>query len=375
MNFSDSERLFSFLEKNNLKPTETIDQADLVIFNTCGVRQSAENRVYGQIHNLRKKNKSAFIILTGCLAHRKDVQQRLHAKVNLFISIGEFFKLDFKNFKLKIKSKKIPAKQQPKIKDFTESKLIDEYLKIAPLYANPKKILIPIMTGCNNFCSYCVVPYARGRERSRSPMDILAEITQAQANDCQEVMLLGQNVNSYIYPTKHLNLKNHPALPIKKLPQITFPILLDYLAKTFPKINFKFLTSHPKDFSDELIKVIAQYKNIPPEIHLPLQSGADKILKDMNRPYTKKEYLSLIKKLRQKIPQIKITTDMIVGFPTETEKEFQETIKTFQQIKFNDAYINKYSPRPETTAEKLGDPIPWEEKKRRARLLKQLLST
>ncbi len=368
MNFSDSERVAAFIENNNLKLTKNINQSDLVIFNTCGVRQTAEDRVYGQIHNLRKKNQDTFIIVTGCVAHRKDVQRKLKNKADLFISINKLFNLNFKT----IHNTKYSIHNTKKLKGNN-----CDYLKIMPKYKSKRKVLVPIMIGCNNFCSYCVVPYVRGREKSRPPHEVFHELEKAVKNGCKVVLLLGQNVNSYEFRIGNLELgiesQNSKFKIQNSQKTITFPILLDHLATAFPSIKFHFLTSHPKDFSDELIEVIIKHDNTPNKIHLPIQSGSNKVLKNMNRPYTQKHYLSLIKKIRTRIPNVKITTDVIVGFPTETEKEFQETVKVFKKVKFADAYINKYSPRPETAAEKLGDPISWEEKKRREKILRNLL--
>jgi tRNA-2-methylthio-N6-dimethylallyladenosine synthase len=344
MNISDSERIAGFLEARKLKPSGDIKKANLVIFNTCGVRQMAEDRVYGQIHNLHKINPKIKIVLTGCLSDRKDVQRRLENKVDLFVSINDFFKI--------ISLRKIPrsGKNWPKLKSSCA------YLNIAPKYSDKQSAFIPIMTGCNNFCSYCVVPYARGKEVFRPFNEITKEIKNLSKNGCKEITLLGQNVNSY-----------HGAKKQK------FPKLLNDLAKSFPKITFKFLTSHPKDFSEELMGVIATNKNISREIHLPIQSGSDKILKLMNRPYTQKHYLNLIKKARKTIPDATFTTDIIVGFPGETEKDFKETVKVIKKVGFSLAYINKYSPRPDTAAEKLSDPISWEEKKRREKILRKII--
>jgi tRNA-2-methylthio-N6-dimethylallyladenosine synthase len=195
--------------------------------------------------------------------------------------------------------------------------------------------------------------------------EILSEIKKLAENNCKEITLLGQNVNSYQFTDK-----NSSADEANKF---TFPKLLNYLAQSFPKINFKFITSHPKDFSEKLMEVIADNKNISREIHLPFQSGSNKILSAMNRPYTQKHYLALIKKAREIIPEVSFTTDVIVGFPGETQKDFEESAKVFRYVKFSEAYINKYSPRPGTAAEKLGDPISWDEKKRRERILRELL--
>lgn len=389
MNESDSERIATSFDSQGLQKTKEIKTADLVIFNTCGVRQTAEDRVYGQVHNLRKASPGVKIVITGCVAHRKDVQRKLKDKVNLFISIKDI--------------KKIPELLFPQ-----ESKEIsrehEEYLDIIPKYAKKESAFVPIMTGCDNFCSYCVVPYARGREYSRPVEEIFKEIKKLSENGCKEVTLLGQNVNSYFYKIKsqkskvktttknsklnsqklieNLDLKINWKLEIgnwkfkrqsKNKDVVTFPLLLNTLAKTYPKISWRFLTSHPKDFSEELMNVVAENKNIPNKIHLPVQSGSDKILKAMNRPYTQKHYLDLIKKAQEIIPGVTFTTDVIIGFPGETEDDFQETVKVFKEVGYTDAYTNKYSPRPETAALKLGDPIDWNEKKRREKVLRELI--
>ena len=361
MNFSDSERIAAFLETAGFRPANDLVTADLAVFNTCGVRQTAEDRVYGQIHNLRLKNPTNLVVLTGCLAQRSDVQRKLKEKVNVFLSIHDFFS---KFFLIKKELTKKEARTTliiQKKKQAEKKESSNNYFQITPKYKYHNQVFVPIMTGCNNFCSYCAVPYARGREWSRSAKDIFQEIGKLSQTNCREVLLLGQNVNSY--------------RDISRQPALNFPVLLGQLAEKFPLINFRFLTSHPKDFSNDLIKVIARHQNIPKEIHLPLQSGSNKVLKDMNRPYTQAHYLNLVEKIKEAIPAVQLTTDIIVGFPTETEKEFSETVKVFQTVNFQDAFINKYSPRPGTVAEKFGDPIPWQEKKRREKILKALLST
>jgi tRNA-2-methylthio-N6-dimethylallyladenosine synthase len=380
MNFSDSERMATFFEKNNFKPTDQIDSADLVIFNTCGVRQMAEDRVYGQVHNVFKKNPEKIIIVTGCLVHRKDFRKRLENKADLFTSIKDFPQaLDllktnkkaknkfFHLLKNEIKNKNnTPSEKTQKITSndhyhitlYSSEKNKDssnEYLKIRPKYEKNDSALIPIMTGCNNFCSYCIVPYARGREWSRPVKEIQKEIQNLTDKNYKKITLLGQNVNSFLDK------------------KTTFPVLLNKLSQKFSQTIFNFLTSHPKDYSDELIEVIAKNPNISREIHLPIQSGSDKILKAMNRPYTQKHYLNLVKKTQEKIPEVKFSTDVIVGFPGETKKDFQETIHVFQKIPFFEAYINKYSPRPGTASFKLEDNVSWEEKKRREKELRKYL--
>lgn len=377
MNFSDSERMATFLEQNGMQPANKIEEADLAIFNTCGVRQTAEDRVYGLVHNLRLKNKDCFIVITGCLAHRKDVARKLKNKASLFLPISEIQTLlQF------LPTQKLPPAHQAQLS-------AAHYLCLAPQYTHTKTAFVPIMTGCNNFCAYCVVPYARGREWSRPIQDIAAEIDKLAKNGCQEITLLGQNVNSYQYRIKNEELrikKNNNTLHNKMslilnskylIPTdnpVTFPLLLDFLAQAHPTITFKFLTSHPKDFSEELVDVIAKHENIYKEIHLPVQAGSDKILKAMNRPYTQKHYLSLIKLAKKKIPSVRFTTDVIVGFPGETEDDFQQTAEVFKKVSYSEAYINKYSPRPGTAAYALKDDISWSEKKRREKTLRELVN-
>jgi len=388
MNFSDSERIMTFMKENGFEPldntndsklkTEEIIKADLIIFNTCGIRASSEHRVFGQINNILKLARkhisqgklktSPKIIITGCSALRDDFQKTLQGKVDLFTSIKDFPQA----------LEKLNLLEQ-------ETKEYKDYLAIQPQYKYQDTAVVPIMTGCNNFCSYCVVPYARGREWSRPLEEIIKEISDLDTKNYKEITLLGQNVNSYStnFEFEILNFESilneqilndlKKKLGKDKKISMTFPLLLSILAKQFPKITFKFLTSHPKDCSMELIEVIKNNKNIPNELHLPIQAGSDQVLKDMNRPYTQKYYLNLIKKIRQKIPDIKITTDIIIGFPTETDKEFEETINVFKKVGFADAYLNKYSPRPGTASFKLGDPVPWKTKKERERILLDLL--
>jgi len=411
MNFSDSERIMTFMKENGFEPldntndsklkTEEIIKADLIIFNTCGIRASSEHRVFGQINNILKLARkhisqgklktSPKIIITGCSALRDDFQKTLQGKVDLFTSIKDFPQA----------LEKLNLLEQ-------ETKEYKDYLAIQPQYKYQDTAVVPIMTGCNNFCSYCVVPYARGREWSRPLEEIIKEISDLDAKNYKEVTLLGQNVNSYStnFEFKILNfesilneqilndlkekrntIKASKAWPLERNKvkreaglltsesniTVNFPLLLNILANQFPKITFKFLTSHPKDCSMELIEVIKNNKNIPNELHLPIQAGSDQVLKDMNRPYTQKYYLNLIKKIRQEIPDIKITTDIIIGFPTETDKEFEETVNVFKKVGFADAYLNKYSPRPGTASFKLDDPVPWKTKKERERILLDLL--
>ncbi|MEA1925625.1 MAG: MiaB/RimO family radical SAM methylthiotransferase [Patescibacteria group bacterium] len=339
MNFSDSERIHTLMQECGFKYSKDIDDADHIIINTCGVRQTAEDRLYGHVQNIRKKNKDVVITVTGCLARREDIKRKLKSKVNFFIPTDNILDLP----------KKLGVNGKVNSRDTAH------YLDLQPQYTYKDSIFMPIMTGCDNFCSYCVVPYARGRERSRPVKNIADEIAKARSNNTKNILLLGQNVNSYSYDG------------------ISFVRLLEKLVQLFSGMNFSFLTSHPKDFSDGLIDTIAKHDNISRHIHLPMQSGSDNILKAMSRKYTCEHYLNIISKIRLAIPDSTISTDVIVGFPGETEKEFQQTVNVFKMVNFSGAFINKYSSRPGTSAEKLGDPVLWKEKKRRAEILRSCL--
>jgi len=334
MNESDSERIAKQLNKKGYQEVKEIKSADLAIINICSVKQSAINRVYSKIKKTRSENPKAKIILTGCILE-KDKQQ-FKDQVDEIWPIA-----DFKN---------------------------------KPEYSSPKSALIPIMTGCNNFCSYCAVPYTRGREKSRSTKELIKEIECLIKKEYEEIILLGQNVNSYSFKVRHNQvgtLRHRQKVPLDRsdLEQVNFPILLQLICNIPGNFTIKFLTSHPKDMSDELIEKISENKKISKEIHLPIQSGDNEILKKMNRGYTVQDYKKLIKKIKKKIPQAKISTDIIVGFPDETEKQFQNTVNLVKEMNFIQVYVSAYSPRVGTTATKFKDNIPSNEKKKRKRII------
>ena len=311
---ADSERIARKLEMSGYKMTAKPESADIVVINACSVRQSATNRVYGKIRNLKNKK----IIIAGCVL-KEDKKKLLAKNKNI-----EFW--------------------HP-----------DEYFDLTPIASNSNATYIPIMTGCDNFCTYCAVPYTRGRERSRPAKNIIQDIKNAvnppAGGKATEIWLLGQNVNSYKYG---------------------FPELLKIINDIPDNFKIYFMSSHPKDFSDKLIKTISESKKVSREIHLPAQSGDNAILKKMNRKYTISHYKNLIKKIRKAIPDVKISTDIIVGFPGETKEQFQNTVKLFKELKFSKAYIGKYSPRPGTPAAKMKDNVPIEEKKRRWQILNEI---
>jgi len=346
MNISDSERVSTILEKLKYKKTSNINEANLVVVVMCSVRQSAVDRVYGLAHKFKKLNPKIKTILTGCVL-KKD-KKNFAGSFDYIIDIK-----DIKNLSEILKIS--PAHPVQKLRDsviFAPS----SYLDITPKYSNKFSATVPIMTGCNNFCSYCVVPYTRGKEISRPTKEIICEIKNLVKNGYKEIWLLGQNVNSY------------------KSGKINFPKLLKMVNNIPGDFKLCFITSHPKDFSDELIKTMKNCKKLSKRLNLPIQSGDDEILKKMNRPYTVAQYKALVKKIRKTIPDISLSTDIIVGFPGETKKQFQNTVKTLKEIGFDMAFVNKYSPRTGTAALKMEDNVSWAEKKHREQMLIKLIN-
>lgn len=365
MNIADSERIASILESYNFKKTSNLKEADLVIFNTCSVRQSAEDRIFGLnkiLKKLKTKNLKLKTILTGCMMHYdlKELKKRL-PYIDTFIDIKKIAQLP-KILKLKNESYKLKAN-------------IKDYLSITPKNFSKFTAFVPISFGCNNFCSYCIVPFSRGQEYSRPTKEILQEIKNHIKNGIKEIWLLGQNVNSYGLEEKTVwnnkTFKNQK--PKLKKGCVSFANLLRLVNKIEGDFWIRFTSAHPKDFSDDLIKAMKECKKITPYLNLPIQSGDDKILKKMNRLYTVKQYKNLVKKIRKAIPNLALSTDIIVGFPSETRKQFNNTFKLFKEIKFDMAYIAKYSPRPKTAAALLKDNVSTKEKEWRYKLLTSIL--
>ncbi len=355
MNARDSEKLSGILDKMGFEQTDSED-ADYVIYNTCTVRENANNKVYGRLGGLgnsKKKNPLKMIALCGCMMQEENVVTKLRESyrfVDLVFGTHNIFKFPELTYR-------VLSGEDDMIIDIWEgTQEIVEELPVNRKFAF--KSGVNIMFGCDNFCTYCIVPYVRGRERSRKPADILHEIETMAKDGVKEVMLLGQNVNSY---GKGLDEK------------ITFAELLREVEKIEGIERIRFMTSHPKDLSDELIEVMASSDKICRHMHLPLQSGSDEILKRMNRHYTKERYLSLVAKLREKMPDIAITTDIIVGFPGETEEDFEETIDVVEKARFDSAFTFIYSKRTGTPAASM-DPGADEAtvKKRFDKLLKQV---
>lgn len=340
MNARDSEKLEGILEQIGYQKTEKEEEADFVIYNTCTVRENANQRVYGRLGylgSIKKKKPHMMIALCGCMMQEPHVVEKLKKSyrfVNLIFGTHNIFKFG----ELLCRAMDSDRMVIDIWKDTTQ---IVENLPIDRKYSF--KSGVNIMFGCNNFCSYCIVPYVRGRERSRNPEDILNEIRQLVQDGVVEVMLLGQNVNSY---GKNLE---HP---------ITFAQLLTQIEKIEGLKRIRFMTSHPKDLSDELIQAMADSKKICNHLHLPLQSGSSRILKKMNRRYTKESYLDLVERIRKAVPDISLTTDIIVGFPGETEEDFQETLDVVRKVRYDSAFTFIYSKRTGTPAAAMDNQIP-----------------
>ena len=350
-NTSDSEKIKNYYLVDGYVEAKNWKDADIIIINTCVIRQSAENRAYGLLRNAQELKKK--IVLTGCLVGvmKKNVVKNMETRKN-------FPGIDFKS-----------------INDFeTEWEPIKKFNDV---------VLIPISYGCNNMCSYCIVPQARGREVSRKMEEILLDVDNAIKNGDKNILLIGQNVNSYgadlsISPSPSLTRGEQEDFGFvkmgKKRFKSFFPALLSQVAeKEVEKVSF--VSNNPWDFSDDLIDVIAKYDNIDRLIHLPFQAGDNEILKKMNRNYTKQEYLDLVERIKNKIKDVKISTDVIIGFPGETDEKFEETVDICQKVKFEIAYLNKYSPRPGTISERLyKDDVPMKTKKERWVRLEEMIN-
>jgi len=353
-NVADSERIESFYRSRGFVPAEKQEEADVLILNTCVIRDKAEERVYGLVRSLKEQlgDASPHIVITGCLvgAAAREPSGKMMKRLTGRLPDAEFLPLEEVGF------------------------------EHVPVRAPGKSASIVISNGCNNYCAFCIVPFSRGKERSRSFADILVEAKDIAQAGYEEVVLLGQNVNSYgaDFLQEKIKEREEYELPdgrkvkpvmVKHLNRHRIPTLFPYLLESIAQIpGFKkvsFISSNPWDFSDELIDVMARYENIDRVLHLPVQSGSDAVLKRMNRWYTRTEYLELIDRIRAKVPGITFTTDIIVGFPGETREDFEDSIDLVKRVDFAKTFIAWFSPRPGTAAAKGVDDIPIEEKQRR----------
>lgn len=339
MNEEDSEKLSGMLKLNGYKRTDDKRSADLIIFNTCCVRENAELKVYGnlgELKKLKKQNPDLIIAICGCMTQQEGMAENIIKKypyVDIILGTHNVHKfIEYLN-RVKQEGKSIIEIKQ-KEEGIVEGIPVDRESCI--------KAFVTIMYGCNNFCTYCIVPYVRGRERSRKPEDIENEIKELVSKGYKEITLLGQNVNSY---GKELE------------PKINFAGLLIRLNKIQGIERIKFMTSHPKDLTDDVIEAIKNCDKVCEQVHLPVQSGSSNMLKKMNRHYTREQYLEQVKKLKQAIPNVAITTDIIVGFPGETEEDFQDTLSLIKEVEYDSAFTFIYSKRKGTPADEMEDQI------------------
>jgi tRNA-2-methylthio-N6-dimethylallyladenosine synthase len=363
-NEADSERIATYYAARGFIQTGDINIADLIIINTCMIRQMAEDRLYGLVHNIAKeklKGRKVKIIITGCMV----------------------------GMTVRDKTGKLMDYLRKRIPEVDEFLPIEEVgFDLTPIRSDKNHALVPISNGCNNFCTYCVVPFSRGREVSRPFVDIVTECENLAKNGFKYVTLIGQNVNSYgsdliagHRDSQNLKMKDsHQKITyVKHLGRLRIPTMFPYLLQKIGEINglekIDFISSNPWDFSDDLIDVIVKNQKISRQIHLPVQSGDACILKKMNRWYTPGEYLKLIEKLKKRIPDVQISTDIIVGFCGETEKQFQNTVSMCRKVGFIKAYVAMYSDRPHTAAHKVyQDNVPYLEKKHRWKILEDLIN-
>lgn len=357
MNAHDSEKIKGILEEIGYTEAEQEEKADFIIYNTCCVRENAELKVYGRIgylKNVKKKNPNMLIALCGCMMQQDVVIQKLKKSfryIDIVFGTHNLYKL----------AELIETRLETNDTIFDIWEEHKEIVEDLPsIRKHSFKASVNIMYGCNNFCSYCIVPYVRGRERSREVEDIIDEIKNLAADGVIEIMLLGQNVNSY-----GLGLDKH----------ITFADLLKEIEKIEEIKRIRFMTSHPKDLSDELIEVMANSKKICNHLHLPFQSGSTNILEKMNRKYTKEKYLNLVDKIKKACPNIALSTDIIVGFPGETEEDFKNTLEVVEKVGYNLAYTFIYSKRTGTPAAVMEDQIPEEVAKERFNRLLDLVNS
>ena len=344
MNVGDTEIIISILQQHGYRYTETQAEADVILINTCSIRDNAEQRIWGRLSEMRrlKKQKPSLVVgIVGCMAERLN-EALLKPETGVDVVAGPDAYRDLPNL---LKAAEAGAKGVNVLLSTEET-----YGEIAPVRIDKNGVsgFISIMRGCNNFCSYCVVPYTRGRERSRDAETIVAEACTLFENGYREVTLLGQNVNSYCWG------------------EVDFPELMRRVADISPLLRVRFATSHPKDMSDKLLEVMASKENICRAIHLPAQSGSTAMLTRMNRKYTREWYLDRIAAIRRYMPDCAITTDLIAGFAGETEEEHQDTLSLMREVGYDFAYMFKYSERPGTFAQRnLGDDVPDEVKSRR----------
>lgn len=347
MNEEDSEKLSGMLKRIGYTKTEDIKKASIILFNTCCVRENAENKVFGnlgRIKKLKEKNKDLIVGICGCMMQQKGMADKVLSKfpfVNIIFGTHNAYK--FPEYLNRVKTEGVQVKEiLNKETDIVEGIPVDRESSV--------KAFVTIMYGCNNFCTYCIVPYVRGRERSRKPEEIIKEIKELVSNGYKEVTLLGQNVNSYGKGLEE---------------EISFAKLLRMINEVEGLERVRFMTSHPKDLNEEVIEAIKDCDKLCEQIHLPVQSGSNRILKEMNRHYDRERYMYLINKIKKEIPDVAITTDIIVGFPGETDEDFNDTLSLVKEVSYDSAFTFIYSRRNHTPADKMENQVPDEVKHER----------
>ena len=366
LNENDSEKLCGMLEKMNYTKTDNMKEADLVLFNTCCVRENAEEKLFGKVGEVKKQKeeKGTIIAIGGCMMQEEHIIKKLkesYPYVDIIFGTHTLHKFPEDLYKA--------LEENRKIRDILD--IDGEIVEGIPISRNDKtKASVTIMNGCNNFCTYCIVPYVRGRERSRNPRDIIEEIRELAKQGYKEVTLLGQNVNSYLRVEREKNIEFEEYEGVN-----SFATLLRAVNKIDGIDRIRFVSPHPKDFTDDVIEAIRDCDKVCKLVHLPLQSGSTEVLKRMNRKYTKEQYLNLVDKIREKIPNVRFTTDIIVGFPGETTEEFKDTLDVVRKVKFEQVFMFIYSRRVGTPADKMEDQIPEEIKHKNFDKLKALVES
>ena len=366
LNENDSEKLCGMLEKMGYVRTNSFQEADLNLFNTCCVRENAEDKLFGKLGELKrvKEEKGTIIAIGGCMMQEKHITDKIKESypfVDILFGTHTLYRFPEDLYKALIEKKK-----QEDILDID-----GEIYEGLPIKRDSNiKASVTIMNGCNNFCTYCIVPYVRGRERSREPREIIKEVEELAKQGYKEITLLGQNVNSY------LRVEKEKGKPFEAYQGVnSFATLLRAINKIDGIERIRFVSPHPKDFTDDVIEAIADCDKVCKLVHLPLQSGNTKVLKEMNRKYTKEQYLDLVEKMKEKIPNLTLSTDIIVGFPGETEEEFEDTLDVVRKVRFEQVFMFIYSRRVGTPGDKMENQIPEEVKHKRFDRLKALVES
>ena len=367
LNENDSEKISGMIEKMGYTPASQVEEADLVVFNTCCVRENAEDRLFGKLGEMKrlKEQRGTIIAIGGCMMQEDHMVQKIKESypfVDIVFGTHTLYKFPENMYKV--------LQERKKRQDILQ--IDGEIIEGLPIKRNDHiKASVTIMNGCNNFCSYCIVPYVRGRERSRHPKDILDEIQDLANQGYKEIMLLGQNVNSYMRSEREKGLADNMIYKG-----------IDSFAKLLREIHtiegierIRFISPHPKDFTDDVIDAIRDCDKICKFIHLPMQSGSTQVLQQMNRKYTKEQYLQLVEKMKQRIPGITFSTDIIVGFPGETQEDFADTLDVVEKVHFEQVYMFIYSKRVGTPAAEMENQVPEDIKHARFDKLKALVET